>query len=157
MSKKIKINNLPIKQVHIQTVIFFAFYFIFSNSVFISLVTSRNLYVSYLGPFIFSIASSFACLYFFSHKDLFGFMGVLEEGGNNKEKGYMAKFLKYGKYLTCVLVSQAGGPIFLALTVRLLFLPSQNRYLVALISTLASTVFGVLLAKGLISFASLPF
>jgi hypothetical protein len=88
----------------------------------------------------------------FSHKDFFRFIGILEREEKGKENRYLDEFVKYGKYIACVLVSQIGGPVFLALTVRLLFTKNQNRYLIVLVSTVASTIFGIAIAKGVLSF-----
>ena len=96
--------------------------------------------------------SGFLFLYLFSHEDFFAFAGVLEKEESKKEKNYLDKFLKYGRFLTCVLVSQVGGPIFLALTVRFLFRKKDNRYLIVFLASAVSAVFGVLLAKGLLNF-----
>lgn len=148
---KIKTAKKGLTGVHLQALVFLILFYIFNNGVFLSLVANPNLYVSILGPFVFGIASGFIFLYLFSNKDFFSFMGVLEKDQRKKEKGYLAKFLKYGKIIACILVSQFGGPIFLALTVRFLFPRSANRYLIVFISTVVTTLFGVLLARGILS------
>lgn len=140
------------KKVHAHAILFLFLQFIFSNLIFIGLVSHSNNYVSYIGPFVFSIVSSFVFLYLFSHKDFFKFMGVIEKEEKGKEKGYISDFIRYGKYITCILISQVGGPVFLALTIRFLFSKDQNRYLIALISTIGSTIIGVAIAKGFLSF-----
>lgn len=141
-----------IRSVHLQTIVVLAAYFVISNLVFVGSVAHSNIYISFFVPLIFGLLSSFIFLYLFSHRDFFHFMGKFEREEKGKEKKYLGKLIHYGRVAASILVSAIGGPIFLALTIRFLFLESENRYLMAFISTLFSTIFAVAFAKGLINF-----
>jgi hypothetical protein len=75
-------------------------------------------------------------------------MGNIEKEEKGQEKKYLDKFSHYGKIAASIIVGAIGGPIFLALTIRFLFSKSENRYLIAFVSTLVSSIFMVSLAKG---------
>jgi uncharacterized protein YebE (UPF0316 family) len=77
-------------------------------------------------------------------------MASLENREKGNEKRLLGKFGHYGNILACMLVSAIGGPIFLALTIRLLFSEKENRYLIAFVSVLVPTIVMVSIAKGLI-------
>ncbi len=149
---KTKVKKGLFRLVYFQTVVALAAYFLFSNFVFLGSVAYTNIYVSFFVTLVFGVLSSFVFLYLFGHRGFFPFIGKFEreEGGN--EKKYLHKFIRYGRVAACILVSAVGGPIFLALTIRFLFLKSENRYLMAFISTLISTAFMIAFAKGLFSF-----
>lgn len=143
---------MKIKRIHLQALFFSIVYFIFSNGVFVWLVTNSNIYISNLGPFVFGTTLSLIFLYVFNHKDFFPFFRNFEVGEQKKERGYLSHFLKYGKFVACILINQIGGPMFLALSIRVLFPKSKYKYLLALISSIFVTMFGMLLAKGVLSF-----
>ena len=125
-------------------------YFLLSNFVFVKSMANANMYISFLGPLLFGVISSWVFLYLFGHKDFFHFIKELEKAEKKSEKKYLKKFRHYGKMATCVLVSAIGGPIFLALTVRFLFLESENRYRIATVAIFVSTVAAVAIAKGVL-------
>lgn len=149
---KLKIKKKLVRPIHLQAIIVLVICFLITNFVFVSFIANNNVYISFFGPLAFGVLSSFVFLYLFSHKGFFPFIGKFEKEENKKEKGYLDKFIRYGKLLACILIGAFGGPIFLALTVRFLFTESENRYLIALISVLISTIFMVAFAKGLFSF-----
>ena len=136
------------RPVYLQTAVVLIAYYFISNFVFVSSVAHANILVSFFTPLIFGTLSSFAFLYLFAHKDFFHFMTRFEREGRVKEGKYLNKFRHYGKILACVFVSTAGGPIFLALTIRFLFLEKENRYFIAFISTLIPTLIMVAFARG---------
>ncbi|HKB88086.1 MAG TPA: hypothetical protein VKC53_00385 [Patescibacteria group bacterium] len=138
--------------VHLQTVLFLVVFFIVSNALVVNLLLNPNIYTSFFGALTFGTVFGFIFLYLFNHKDFFSFMGKFELEEKDKEKKYLDKFSKYGRLAASILVGAIAGPIFLALTVRFLFLESENRYLIVFISTLISTIFVVAFAKGVFSF-----
>ena len=77
-------------------------------------------------------------------------MKEVEEVEKRKEKKLIKKFLHHGKILAILIITTIGGPIFGALTIRLL-LP-KYKYSFALLATgnILSTILGVGLAKGII-------
>lgn len=154
MSKKKvkkKLKNI-LRPVHLGTVIFIFLYFIISNILIVRFIADERLYVSFIGPFIFSSISGVIFLYLFSHQDFFHFIKEIEKSENNKEKYYLNKFGHYGKILTSLVISMIGGPIFLALTVRFLFPKFTNRYLIIVFCTIISTLIVTSFAKGLLKF-----
>jgi len=141
-----------IRPVHLQTIIFIIVYFVLSNLLFIGSVAHSNLFISFFIPLIFGLGTTFIFLYLFSHRDFFDFIGNLEIDEKKNEKKYLDRFKRYGKLIACILIGAVGGPIFLALTIRFLFAESENRYWIAFISMLISTIIVVAFAKGLIRF-----
>lgn len=138
--------------IHLQAVIVLVAYFVLSNFILIGSIAQSSIYISFLIPFIFGLASTLIFLYLFSHKDFFHFIGKFEREERAKERGYLNRFVRYGRIIACILVAAIGGPIFLALTIRFLFSESENRYQITFISTLVSTIFMVAFAKGLFNF-----
>lgn len=141
---------MKIKPVHFQALSLAVIYYILSGIFFIRFVTLSNIYISFLGPVIIAVISSVIFLYFFDNKDFFPFWAEFGREERKKEKNYLEKFKYYGKFFACVVISEVAGPIFLALSVLLLFPKNSNRYLIAVISTIISTLFAVALAKGFI-------
>jgi hypothetical protein len=141
-----------LRPVHFQAVVFIVVYFIISNAIFYGSVAHPNIFVSFFVPLVFGMLSSFAFLYLFSHEDFFHFIKKLDRAENRKENKFLEKFSQYGRILACILVAIIGGPIFLSLTVRFLFLESENRYMIIFIVVLISTLISVAIAKGLFSF-----
>jgi len=149
MSEK-RIKKRIFRWVHLETIAVLVVYFLLSNFILVKSVAHANIYVSFLVPLIFGIISTVIFLYLFSHQDFFNFIKNLERQENKQEKKYLSKFKHYGKIFTCILISVIGGPIFLALTVRFLFSEKENRYLIAIICNIISTLLIVAAAKGLL-------
>ncbi|HUC95187.1 MAG TPA: hypothetical protein VMR19_04285 [Candidatus Saccharimonadales bacterium] len=148
--RRFKIRKGFFRLIHLQAVVALAVYFILSNYIFVTSVAHPNIYISFFVPLIFGTLSSFAFLYLFSHKDFFHFIANLEKEEEKNENKYLGRFAHYGKIIACMFVSAAGGPIFLALTIRFLFSDDENRYLIAFISILIPTLIMVAFAKGFI-------
>jgi hypothetical protein len=140
---KTKINLL-------KTTIALIVYTVVSYFVLISSLANENIFICFLIPLVFGILSTIIFLYLFSHQDFFHFIKILEEKERKNEKKYLKKFMRFGKVITCILISLAGGPIFLALTVRFLFSKSKHKYQVAIISNIISTILLVAFSKGLL-------
>lgn len=137
-----------LRLVHLEAIAILIVYFIVSNFVFLVSVANASIYISFFVPLLFGVLSTFVFLYLFGHNDFFHFIINFEKEEKGNEKKYLNRFKHFGKIITCILISAIGGPIFLALTVRFLFSESKKRYLIALISTLISTIFSVAFAKG---------
>lgn len=146
MSEK-KTRKRIFRWVHLETIIVIVAYFLLSNFIFLRSVSHPNIWLSFLVPLIFGVGSSLVFLYLFSHEDFFYFIKSLEKQENKQEKKYLSKFKRYGKMVTCILISAIGGPIFLALTVRFLFSKKENRYLIATVSNIISTILIVMLVR----------
>jgi hypothetical protein len=145
---EVKAKKNFFRWVYLETIAVLIAYFLLSNFILVGSVTHANVWVSFLVPLVFGVGSSCIFLYLFSHQDFWHFIKNLESQEKKQEKKYLAKFKNYGKIFTCILVSAIGGPIFLALTVRFLFSEKENRYLIAIISNIVSTLLIVAAAKG---------
>ena len=143
-----KLKNSFFRLVHLEALAVLGVYFLVSNYVLVSSVANGNMWVSFLVPLLFGVVASFVFLYLFGHQDFFHFIKKFESEERDKEKKYLDKFKHWGKIVACILVSGIGGPIFLALTVRFLFGEKENRYLMAFVATLMSTLLIVAVAKG---------
>jgi len=137
-----------IKSVHFKTTIIVIAYIIISYLILIASAAHSNIFVSFLIPIIFGILSTATFLYLFSHKDFFPFINNLEKRNHQKSQKYLKKFLKFGKFIACVLISLVGGPILLALSVRFLFPKSKNKYQIAIICNIITTLLVVASTKG---------
>lgn len=143
-------QKLPLRPIHLETIVFIVLYFVVSNFVFIRSVAHPNLYFAYLIPLIFGVASTCIFLYLFSHQDFFNFIKDLEKAESKQEKKYLHRFQRFGKILACFIIAFVAGPLFLALTVRFLFKQTDNRYLIACIINFMVTIVMVSFAKGFI-------
>ena len=148
---RIKSKRKPFfRPVHLQAILFLIVYNILSKTLFVKFILSSNYYINFLGPYIFGVLAGSAFLYLLRHEDFFHFMKEVEEVEKRKEKKLIKKFLHHGKILAILIITTIGGPIFGALTIRLL-LP-KYKYSFALLATgnILSTILGVGLAKGII-------
>lgn len=144
MSKKSKI----IRKVHIHAIIVLIGYTMISKTVFVKSIISTNVLVAYLIPYIFGVIAGWLFLYLFSHEDFFHFMKEVENEEKSKETKYLKRYLHYGKVLATLIIAALGGPIFAALTIRLLLSKYRYKYLLLAIGNITSTLFTVSLARG---------
>lgn len=112
-------------------------------------IAHPNIILSFLISLIFGLVSTAVFLYLFIHQDSSDFVKKLEQSEKKNQKKYLKKFLRFGKFLACIIMSLIGGPILLALTVKLLFAKSSHKYRIAFIVCTLSTVIFISLSKGL--------
>jgi hypothetical protein len=141
-----------IRPIHVQTLFIIVGYLIISKLVFFKFVTGPNITMSFLGPFIFGIVTSFIFLYLFSHEDFFHFIKDVEKKEEKKESQYLRKYKHFGKVLATLIIGAIGGTILASLTTRLLLTHYRYKYLILLVSMFFSTMFTVGLAKGIFNF-----
>ena len=134
--------------VHFEALALLVAYFFLSNFVFLHSVARQSIFLAYLIPFTFGSLVACLFLYLFSHRNFFEFIAHLEDEEKTKQDQLLNKYLRYGRWLTCFIVSIAGGSILLALVTRFLFSDVKNRYFVVILSTLISTLLTVSIAKG---------
>ncbi|QQG41768.1 MAG: hypothetical protein HYV90_00420 [Candidatus Woesebacteria bacterium] len=146
-----------LKLVHLQALVFIVIYFFISNLIVVKFITNPNIYFSFLCSLVFGTVSVFAFLYLFSHQDFFPFFKHLRGSQDKKEKKYLKSYIKYGKFIACVIVGILGGPIFMALTVGFLFPRSKNKYLIAFVSTFVSTVIVISFGKSILGLIRFEF
>ena len=139
------------KKIYWQVLFVLAIYFGLSNIVFIRFSLLENPIISYGVPMIVGAVSGVIFLYIFNHEDFFSFARELEKRELKTEKKWLKHFVHLGKLSTTVAVGTVGGPIFVALTIRLLLNTSRYRYVWAILISIPSTLFSVGIARGAIS------
>lgn len=139
------------RPIHLQTFLVLVIYFFISKIVFIESISSHNIFISFFGPFLFGLVSSFIFLYLFSHEEFFHFIKDLENYEEKKEKKYIKNYKHYGKILTTIIIGTVGGTILTALTIRLLLINYKYRYLVLVFTMLLSTGISVSIARGVLN------
>jgi hypothetical protein len=140
------------RPIHLQAVVFLVVYTILSKTIFIKSIASENLAVNFFSPYIFGVAAGIIFLYLLNHADFFHFIKEVEKAERKKENNYLKKYLHFGKVLSTLIIATIGGPVFAALTVRLLLNKVWYKYLLIAAGNLTSTILGVSLAKGALNF-----
>ena len=115
------------RPVHLQAIIFLVIYNVVSKTIFIKSVLQSA--------------------YFFH------FIKEVERQEDKKERGYLNKFKHHGKILATLIIATIGGPIFSALTIRLLLPKYKYPYLLLFIGNIFSTLFSVMIGKGILHYA----
>jgi hypothetical protein len=149
---EIKISKPLVRSIHLQTLIFTILYYAVSKFIFVRSIANKNIFISFLPPFVFGLITTFIFLYFFSHEDFFHFIKGLEKKEAKTERKLLKKYHHHGKILATFIVAVLGGDILLALTIRLLLNKFAYKYLILIISVFISTLVGVGIAKGIFSF-----
>jgi hypothetical protein len=144
---KNKTKNKQINSTYFKTTIILFVYLVISYLLLIVSLANPNVFISFLVPLIFGVISSVIFLYLFSHKNFIPFIKKIEDRQRKSEEKYLKKFIRFGNFFACILVSLIGGPIFLALTVHLLFPKSHNKYQITIISSTITSILFVTLVK----------
>ena len=150
MSKKIR-QKFRFKAIHLQAVLVLILYNIISKANLAHALIRNSFVVSFLQVYGFGILATFAFLYLFSHEDFFTFAKEIEKKEEKGERKYLHKFKHLGKILATFLIGSIGGPIFLALTLRIFFHKHSLKYLLIILVIFISTLFGFGLLKGSIN------
>lgn len=138
------------RTVHLQAAVFLIVYTIVSKVIFIKSIISPSLAVNFFVPYFFGIFAGMILLYLFSHEDFFHFIKEIERQEEKKENRYLGKYMHYGRILATLIVATVGGPVFAALTIRLLLNKVWYKYLLLAFGNITSTLLAVSLARGLI-------
>ena len=79
-------------------------------------------------------------------------MKEVEKEEKGKERIFLSRYLHHGKIAATLIIAAIGGPIFAALTIRLIL--SKYKYQLALVAigNIISTLITVGIAKGLLDF-----
>lgn len=147
MSKK-TVNKSVFRSVHLQAILFLLFYTILSKFIFVKSIISDSYAVNFFGPYIYGVIAGSVFLYLFSHEDFFHFIKDLKKQQKKKEDKYIKKYIHYGKVLCSLVVATLGGPVFSALTVRLLLNRVWFKYVLVAIGNIPSTIIAVAMGKG---------
>ena len=138
------------RPVHLQAIIFLIVYNIVSKTIFFKSILYNAYFINFSGPYLFACVAGAIFLYLLRHEDFFHFIKEVERQEDKKEKGYLKKFSNHGKILTTLIIATIGGPIFSALTIRLLLPKHKHPYLLLFLGNVFSTIFSVMIAKGIL-------
>jgi len=116
------------RKIYIRAVVAWLSYSIVGKIIFINAVLWRSTIVAYVIVILFSILFSVVFLYIFSHEDIFKFAKVIEKMEMKKEKKWLDRFSRFHRIVSIVLIGTLFGPLFLALTVKLLIPESKLIY-----------------------------
>lgn len=137
-----------LRSVHLQAIVLMLFYTLLSKFIFVKSITSDSYYINFFGPYIYGVVAGAIFLYLFSHEDFFHFIKDIEKQQKTKESKYLKKYIHYGKVICSLIVATVGGPVFSALTVRLLLNRVWFKYILIAIGNIPSTVLAVAMGKG---------
>ena len=140
---------MKLKKIHIKASFILFFYLIVSKTIFIRFALVDNIFVSYGIPMVYGSISGIIFLYLFSHEDFFGFAKEIEQKEIDKERRWLRMFSRFGKIGSVFFVGTVGGPIFSALTTRLLLETARYRYILVVLVNIPSTLFIVGGARGI--------
>lgn len=150
--KRREVKKRFLRPIHLYTILFLGIYAVSAKIIYFSALYHTNFFTTYLYPYLFGITTTSMFLYLFSHEDFFSFIREVEKKEEKKEKGYLKKFLRFGKIMASILIGIIGGPIFLALTISILLKNFTYKYWLILGTMLLSVLISVGLVKSLISF-----
>ena len=142
-----------IKKIYLQAIVAVFVYVGLGHVILISSALSQNMIRSYGVPLAYGILGGISFLYIFSHEDFFKFAKVIEKREQKHEKELLRLLKHHGKIWTTMTVGSIGGPIFGALTTRLLLATSKYKYLVVTFSTALWSIMITSLYRGVV----LPF
>lgn len=138
--------------IHFQAIIALVLYNVLSKLIFIKFLLFKNIYLSFVGPYLFGICASAFLLYLFSHEKFFPWVYEIEKREDKQEKKWIHKYIHHGKVATCLIIGTIGGPVFEALSLRILLHNKSFVYKMTIvcIANIFSTIFTISIAKGLI-------
>jgi hypothetical protein len=146
--RKLRSKEAFFKPVHLQAVVFLLMYSVISKSIFIKSISSVDNMVAFLVPYVFGVVAGFLFLYLFSHEDFFHFARDVEKMESKREYGLLKKYKHYGKVVCTLIIATLGGPVFSALTIRLLLNNYKHKFLILAIGNIPSTLTHVVVARG---------
>ena len=86
-------------------------------------------------------------LYLFSHEIFFKFAKLIEKSEIKKEKKWLRFFRHTGKIVAVLMIGLLAGPLFAALSARILISASKYKYWFVFIVSAASSVFWLFMAR----------
>lgn len=136
---------------HFVAVVVLVCYFFISKINLVNALANKSLVISFLQIYLFGVFFACIFLYIFSHEKFFTFGKEIEKIENNTEKKYLARYLHHGKILATFIIGVVGGPVFSSLSARFLLNNFKYKYLVLILADLPSSLFTILLGKGILS------
>ena len=132
-------KNRPL---YIEATIFLIVYALASHFILLESAAFHNFFLAFLIPSLTGIIGSVVLLYLFSHEDFFKFARFIEVKEREYEKKWLKRLVHSGKIFASFAMGIIGGPIFGALTVRLLLKNYKYRYpLVAAINIPSALIY----------------
>lgn len=151
MNIKKQSNHSHFHWIHLIAVFILGGYFLISKANLAHAISNKNYINSFVQLFAFGTFFSYVFLYIFSHEKFFPFAKEIEKKEEEKEKGYLKKYIHHGKKIGTFLIGVVGGPVFLSLTTRILLNKYKHRYLFILFTSFVSTILTFVLGKGFIN------
>lgn len=146
-----KVNKkLNLHWIHFVAGLVLGSYFLLSKVNTLYALTNKNYLTSFLQLFIYGLIFSYIFYFIFSHDNFFAFAKEIEKKEQKKEKKYLNKYLHHGKVIATFLIGIVGGPVFLALTLRLLINNYRHKYIFIFITCFFSTLITFFLGKGIL-------
>ncbi len=139
MSRKLNFRNISI----------IITYIVLSYLIMLFCIAHPDTILSFLIALTFNLISTAIFLYLFINQNSSSFVKKLEQTQKKNQKKYLQKFLRFGKFIASIILSFIGGPLLLALTVKLLFDNSHHKYSIAIIACIISTTIFISFSKGL--------
>ena len=150
--KRSKNKNRRFHWVHLFAILILGGYFLTSKVNMVHALSKSNLIESFLQLYLFGITFGIFLLYMISHEKFFPVAREIEKEEEKKEKKLLKKYLHHGKILATFIIGSVGGPVFSALTARLLLKNFAFKYLVLILANIPSTLFTLSLGRGILSF-----
>ena len=142
-----------LKKNHFKTIVILIIYFLITqSSFFVGVLNSTPIFLGFLLNIIFSVFFGVIFLYIFSHEDLFDIARQLEKDNIKKEKVWLHRFKNLGKSTVVFLIGILAGPLFAAITLRIILPKYKYRYTLMVFVATASAILWLGIARGIISF-----
>jgi hypothetical protein len=138
------------KRLYLQALIALIAYYVVGNAILVKSLGADSLVMLFLPPALYGAITAVIFLYLFSHEDMFKFARALEKREEKTSKKWLKFFSHTGKIIATFAVATVAGPIVAALVIRFLLTTARYRYLLAIFTTVPSTLFTVGVAKGVI-------
>lgn len=136
--------------IHLIAVFILGGYFVISKVNLVNALSRESLFISFIQLYLFGVFFACLFLFIFSHEKFFPIAKEIEKSEAKREKRYLKKYIHHGKVLSTFVIGVIGGPIFSALTARLLLNNYSFKYLLVILANIPSTVITVGIAHGLI-------
>jgi len=138
--------------IHLIAVFILGSYFVLSKINLVHALSNPNSISSFLQIYLFGIFFACLFLYIFSHDKFFPIAKEMEREEEKKEKKYIKKYIHHGKILTTLIIGVVGGPVFSALTARLLLKDYTFKYFLVILANIPSTLFTLGIGRSILSF-----
>ncbi len=144
--------NLKLHKIHLIAVFILGSYFVLSKINLVHALSNPNFIISFLQIYLFGIFFACLFLFIFSHEKFFTFAKDIEKQEQAKEKTFLKKYIHHGKILATFVIGVIGGPVFSALTARILLNNFSLKYFLIIIANIPSTLFTLGIGRSILSF-----